>query len=74
MGMTLAVTYYTGDIETAVATVLADFVCQLETGWSCHRERSFSWGSASMRSSCGAFSQLVIKAETPLWVVPSMGW
>jgi hypothetical protein len=41
--------------------VLADFVCQLDTGWSYHRERSFSWGSASMRSSCGAFSQLVIK-------------
>ena len=41
--------------------VLAGFECQLDTGWSYHRERSFSWGRASMRSSCGAFSQLVIK-------------
>jgi hypothetical protein len=41
--------------------VLAGFVRQLDTGWSYHRERSFSWGSASMRSSCKAFSQLVIK-------------
>ena len=32
-----------------------------QQGWSYARERSFSWGSASMRSSCGAFSQLVIK-------------
>ena len=46
--------------------VLAGFVCQLDTGWSHHRERSFSWGSASMRSSCGAFSQLVIKEGGPL--------
>jgi hypothetical protein len=46
--------------------VLAGFVCQLDTGWSYHRERSFSWGSASMRSSCGAFSQLVIKGVEPL--------
>ena len=36
-------------------------LCQLDTGWSYHRERSFSWASACMRSSCGAFSQLVIK-------------
>jgi hypothetical protein len=35
--------------------------CQLDTGWSYHREKSFSWGSASTRSSCKAFSQLVIK-------------
>jgi hypothetical protein len=41
--------------------VLAGFMCQLDTGWNYHRERSFNWGSASMRSSCGAFSQLVIK-------------
>jgi hypothetical protein len=41
--------------------VLAGSVCQLDTGWSYHRERSFSWGSASMRSSCKAFSQWVIK-------------
>jgi hypothetical protein len=37
--------------------VLVGFVCQLDTGWSYHKERSFSWGNASMRSSCGAFSQ-----------------
>jgi hypothetical protein len=43
--------------------VLAGFICQLDTGWGYHRERSFSWGGASMRSSCGVFSQLVIKRE-----------
>jgi hypothetical protein len=47
-------------------TVLAGFRCQLDTGWSYHRERSFSWGNASMRSSCKAFSQLVIKGGGPL--------
>jgi hypothetical protein len=41
--------------------VLAGFLCHLDTGWSYYRERSFSWGNASMRSSCKAFSQLVIK-------------
>ena len=41
-------------------------LCQLDTGWSYHRERSFSWGNASMRSNCKAFSQLVIKGERPL--------
>jgi hypothetical protein len=46
--------------------VLAGFVCQLDISWSYHRERSFSWGSASMRSCCGAFSLLVIKGEGPL--------
>jgi hypothetical protein len=48
------------------STVLAGFVCQLDTGWSYHRERSFSWGNASTRSSCKAFSQLVIKGGGPL--------
>jgi hypothetical protein len=43
-------------------------LCQLDTGWSYHRERSLSWGKVSMRSSCGAFSQLVIKAVGPLVV------
>jgi hypothetical protein len=47
-------------------SVLAGFMCQLDTGWGYHRERSFSWGNASMRSSCGVFSQLVIKGERPL--------
>jgi hypothetical protein len=46
--------------------VLVGFVCQLDTGWGYHRERSFSWGNASMRSNCKAFSQLVIKGERPL--------
>ena len=41
--------------------ILAGFVCQLDTDWSYHRERSFSWGNASMRSICGALSQLAIK-------------
>jgi hypothetical protein len=36
-------------------------LCQLDTGWSYHRERNFSWGSASIRPSCKALSQLVIK-------------
>jgi hypothetical protein len=40
--------------------------CLLETGWSYHRERIFSWGDASRRSSCKEFSQLAIKAERPL--------
>jgi hypothetical protein len=46
--------------------VLAGFVCQLDTGWSYHRERSFSWGNASMTSSYMAFSQLVIKVGGPI--------
>ena len=41
-------------------------LCQLDPGWSYHRERNFSWGNASTRSSCKAFSQLVIKGEGPL--------
>jgi hypothetical protein len=42
--------------------VLASFVSTWHS-WSYHRERSFSWGNASMRSNCKAFSQLVIKGE-----------
>jgi hypothetical protein len=30
-------------------------LCQLDTVWSYHRERSFSWGNASTRSSCKTF-------------------
>jgi hypothetical protein len=52
-----------GDLSMGV---LAGLGCQLDTGWSYHRERSFSWGKASMRSSCKAFSQLVIKVGGPL--------
>jgi hypothetical protein len=37
--------------------------------WSYLRERSFSWGNGSMRSSCQAFSQLVIKGKRAHW-----GW
>jgi hypothetical protein len=59
---------------TYLPTVLAGFGCQLDTGWSYHRERSFSWEDTSMRSNCKAFSQLVIKGERPLWVGPSLGW
>jgi hypothetical protein len=41
--------------------VLAGFVYQLDTNWSYHTERSLAWRNASMRSSCKAFSQWVIK-------------
>ena len=41
-------------------------LCQLDTSWSYHREKKFSWGNASTRSSYKAFSQLVIKKERPL--------
>jgi hypothetical protein len=46
--------------------VLAGFVCQLDTSWSYHRERSFRWGNASTRSSCKAFSKVVIKEGGPI--------
>jgi hypothetical protein len=46
--------------------VLAGFLCQLDTSWSFHRERSFSWGNILMRSSCKEFSQLMIKGEGPI--------
>ena len=46
--------------------LLAGFGCQLDTGWSYHRERSFSWEDASTRSSCKAFSLLMIKGKRPL--------
>ena len=45
--------------------VLASLVSTWHS-WSYHRERNFSWGNVSMRSSCGAFSQLVIKGFRPL--------
>jgi hypothetical protein len=38
----------------------------VSTGWNHHRERSVRWGNASMRSSCEAFSQLVIKGRGPI--------
>jgi hypothetical protein len=57
---------FQGRDHSSLVIVLAGFVCQLDISWSYHRERSFSWGSASMRSSCGAFSQLVIKGEGPI--------
>jgi hypothetical protein len=43
------------------------FVCQLDTSWSYHRERNLPWGNDSMRSSCKAFSQLVIKGGRAPW-------
>ena len=46
--------------------VLAGFMSQLDTGWGYQRERRFSWGNTSMISSCGVFSQLVIKGERSL--------
>jgi hypothetical protein len=42
------------------------FLCVNLTQAGVITERSFSWGSASMRSSCEAFSQLVNKEERPL--------
>jgi hypothetical protein len=48
-------------------------LCQLDTGWSYHRKRSFSWGNASTRSNCKAFSQLVIKGGGPLVSGASLG-
>jgi hypothetical protein len=54
------------DLKPYLDGVLAGFTCQLDTGWGYHIEKSFSWGNASMRSSCEVFSQLVIKGERPL--------
>jgi hypothetical protein len=48
-----------------IGCVLASFVSTWHS-WSYHRERSFSWRNASMRSNCKAFSQLVIKEKRPL--------
>jgi hypothetical protein len=48
-------------------------VCQLGTRWSYHRERSLPWGNAFMRSSCKAFSQLVIKWEGPIVIGANSG-
>ena len=45
--------------STLEPTVLAGFVCQLDTNWSYYRERSLPGGNASIRSSFKAFSQLV---------------
>jgi len=63
-------------IPLRMGSALAGFVCQLDTSWSYHRERSISWGNVFMRPSCKAFAQLVIKrgGPSPLWVVPSLGW
>jgi hypothetical protein len=47
--------------KNMIYIVLTGSVCHLDTSWSYHRERSLPWGNASMRSSCKAFSQLVIK-------------
>jgi hypothetical protein len=46
---------------TRSRVVLAGFVCQLDTSWNYNRKKL--GGNASMRSSCKAFSQLVIKGE-----------
>ena len=53
-------------LETSYGLLYWLVLCQLDTGWSYHRERSFIWGNASTRSSCKAFSQLVIKGGSPL--------
>jgi hypothetical protein len=54
------------EMHSTKNSVLASFVCLLDTIWSYHRERSFSWRNASTTSSCKAFSQVVIKEERPL--------
>ena len=46
--------------------VLAGGLLQLDTGWSYHRERSFSFKSAFMEFSCGPYFHLVIKEGWPL--------
>jgi hypothetical protein len=58
-----------------LGSLLAGFVCQLDTDWRYPRERSFSWENASMRSSYKAFSQLVIKERGPLvgGAIPGLG-
>jgi hypothetical protein len=52
-------------LQFITVSILASFVSAWHS-WSYHRERSFSWENASMRSYCKAFSQLVIKGERPL--------
>jgi hypothetical protein len=42
---------------------LSWFCVSIWHSWSCHRERSLPCGNVSMRSSCKAFSQWVIKGE-----------
>jgi len=37
-------------------------------------EKGASLEEMLLRSSCKAFSQLVIKGEGPLWMMPSLGW
>jgi hypothetical protein len=49
--------------------LLAGFMCQLDTSWNYHSERSLPWGNASMRFSCKAFSQLLIKDGRVLPIV-----
>jgi hypothetical protein len=46
--------------------IKTDVLAGFDTGWSYHRERSFSSENAFMRSSCKAFSQLVIKGGGPI--------
>jgi hypothetical protein len=57
----------TKELTQYILTVLASFVSTWHS-WSYHRERSFSWENASMRSNCKSFSQLVTKGERPLVV------
>jgi hypothetical protein len=44
-------------VRYGLPPVLTCFMCHLDTGWSYYWERSFSWGSASLRSNCWAFHQ-----------------
>ena len=55
------------------AIVLAGFMCQLDTVWSYHRERSFRWENTSMWSSCKAFSQFLVRARLARKNDPAIG-
>jgi hypothetical protein len=53
-------------IHISTTLVYSWFCVSTWHSWSYHRERSISWGNASMRFSCKAFSQLVIKMGGPI--------
>ena len=55
--------------------VLADFVCQLDTSWSYHIEKSLPWGNTSVISRCKKiFSNSDQGLEGPLWVMQFLDW
>jgi hypothetical protein len=60
---TTTFTVVTNNVKYLGVTLYWLVLCPLDTGGSYHREMSFSWGNASTRSRCKAFSQLVIKGR-----------